>query len=92
MRSSRVMIAVDAVHPNDNTEYLNVGVEYSSNNWLFLRAGFNNLLVLDGEGGLTLGGGMKYNLSRNAMIELDYSYQDFGRLLNAQSFSLALEF
>ncbi|MCH7574330.1 MAG: hypothetical protein IIA59_13255, partial [Candidatus Marinimicrobia bacterium] len=55
-------------------------------------AGFENLFVLDGEGGLTLGAGMKYNLSRNARIELDYSYQDFGRLLNAQSFSLSLGF
>lgn len=92
LKSSKVMLAVDAVHPNDNTEYLNVGVEYSSRDWLFLRAGFENLFVLDGEGGLTLGAGMKYNLSRNARIELDYSYQDFGRLLNAQSFSLSLGF
>jgi hypothetical protein len=92
LNSSRVMIAVDAVHPNDNTEYLNMGVEYSSNDWLFLRAGYKNLLVLDGEEGLTLGAGMKYGLSRNVMIKIDYSYQDSGRLLNAQSFSLALEF
>jgi len=92
LKSSKVMIAVDAIHPNDNTEYLNVGVEYSSRDWLFLRAGFANLFVLDGEGGLTLGAGMKYNLGRNAMIELDYSYQDSGRLLNAQSFSLSLGF
>ncbi|MCH8327520.1 MAG: PorV/PorQ family protein [Candidatus Marinimicrobia bacterium] len=91
-KSNRVMIAVDAIHPNDNTEYLNVGVEFSSGDWLFLRAGFANLFVLDGEGGLTLGGGMNYNLSRNTMIELDYSYQDIGRLFNAQSFSLSFRF
>ena len=92
LKSSRVMIAVDAVHPNDNTEYLNMGVEYSSSDWLFLRAGFANQFVLDGEGGLTLGGGMKYGLGSNVMIVVDYSYQDFGRLLNAQSFSLAIKF
>lgn len=92
LRSSRVMIAVDAVHPNNNTEYLNLGVEYSSHDWLFLRAGFNNLWVRDGEGGPTLGGGLKYGLSRQVRIIIDYSYQDFGRLRNAQSFSLALEF
>ncbi len=92
LKSSRVLIAVDAVHPNDNTEYLNMGVEYSSNDWLFLRAGFKNLLVLDGEGGLTLGGGMKYGLGRNVRVIIDYSYQDFGRLNNAQNFSLAVGF
>ena len=92
LNSSRVTIAMDAVHPNDNTEYLNLGVEYSSNDWLFLRAGFKNWLVLDGEGGLTLGGGMKYGLGRNVRVMIDYSYQDFGRLNNAQNFSLAIGF
>jgi hypothetical protein len=89
-RSSKVIMAVDAAHPNDNTEYVNIGVEYSSNDWLFLRAGFKNLLMLDGEEGLTLGGGIRYNLSRNVSLRIDYSYQDFGRLTNAQNFSLAL--
>ncbi len=89
-RSSKVIMAVDAAHPNDNTEYVNIGVEYSSNDWLFLRAGFKNLLMLDGEEGLTLGGGIRYNLSRNVSLRIDYSYQDFGILTNAQSFSLAL--
>jgi len=89
-RSSKVIMAVDAAHPNDNTEYVNIGVEYSSNDWLFLRAGFKNLLMLDGEEGLTLGGGIRYNLSRNVSLRIDYSYQDFGRLTNAQNFSLTL--
>ncbi len=90
--SSRMIMAVDAAHPNDNTEYINVGVEYSLNDWLFLRTGFKNLFMLDGEEGLTVGGGIKYALSRNVSIKIDYSYQDFGRLNNAQSFSLALAY
>ena len=88
--SSRMIMAVDAAHPNDNTEYINVGVEYSSNDWLFLRTGYKNLFILDGEEGLTIGAGIKYALGSNVSIKIDYSYQDFGRLNNAQSFSLAL--
>ena len=88
--SSRMIMAVDAAHPNDNTEYINVGAEYSSNDWLFLRTGYKNLFLLDGEEGLTIGAGIKYALGSNVSIKIDYSYQDFGRLNNAQSFSLAL--
>ena len=88
--SSRMIMAVDAAHPNDNTEYINVGVEYSSNDWLFLRTGYKNLFILDGEEGLTIGAGIKYALGSNVSIKIDYSYQKFGRLNNAQSFSLAL--
>ncbi|MCH7938315.1 MAG: PorV/PorQ family protein [Candidatus Marinimicrobia bacterium] len=90
--SSRMIMAVDAAHPNDNTEYINVGAEYSSNDWLFLRTGFKNLFLLDGEEGLTIGAGIKYALGSNLSIRIDYSYQDFGRLNNAQSFSLALAY
>ncbi len=90
--SGRMIMAVDATHPNDNTEYINIGVEYSSNDWLFLRTGYKNLFMLDGEEGLTVGAGIKYALSRNVSIIIDYSYQDFGRLINAQSFSLALAY
>ena len=88
--SSRMIMAVDAAHPNDNTEYINVGVEYSSNDWLFLRTGYKNWFILDGEEGLTIGAGIKYALGSNLSIKIDYSHQDFGRLNNAQSFSLAL--
>ena len=90
--SSRMIMAVDAAHPNDNTEYINVGAEYSSNDWLFLRAGFKNLFLLDGEEGLTIGAGIKYALGSNLSIRIDYSYQDFGRLNNVQNFSLAIGF
>ena len=90
--SSRMIMAVDAAHPNDNTEYINVGAEYSSNDWLFLRAGFKNLFLLDGEEGLTIGAGIKYALGSNLSIRIDYSYQAFGRLNNVQNFSLAIGF
>jgi hypothetical protein len=90
--SNHLTLAVDAAHPNDNTEYVNLGLEYAINNWFFLRTGYKNLFMLDSEEGLTLGAGLKHRISRSVKLIIDYSYQDFGRLINAQRFSLALEF
>ena len=39
----RLTAALDAVHPNDNTEYLNTGVEYAWNEIVFLRGGWKSL-------------------------------------------------
>jgi hypothetical protein len=85
-------LAADAAHPNDNTEYINLGVEYSLNDWLFLRGGYKNMFMLDSEEGPTVGIGLKQTINRSVYIQVDYSYQTFGRLLNAQVLSLSLEY
>ena len=90
--SNHLTIAMDAAHPNDNTEYMNFGMEYTINNWLFIRSGYKNIFMLDSEEGLTLGAGLNYKINRAVLMKIDYSYQDFGRLINAQRLSLALEF
>jgi len=90
-KCNRMTMAIDAVHPNDNTEHLNLGVEYDFNNMIFLRTGYKNLFTKDSEEGLTAGAGIKYRVA-NTMLKIDYAYQNFGRLLNAQRFSIGLEF
>ncbi len=88
----RWTVAVDAMHPNDNTEYLNVGTEYVIKNFIFLRAGYKNLFMQDSEEGLTAGAGLAYKLMGNIMLKLDYAYGDFGILENVQRFSLGIQF
>lgn len=50
---SKLVVSVDAIHPNDHTEYINTGAEYSWNEVLYLRAGYNSLFEQDTEKGLT---------------------------------------
>jgi hypothetical protein len=50
-----ILVAVDAVHPNDNFESLNVGTEFGYKDYISLRAGYQSLFLKDSEGGLTLG-------------------------------------
>jgi opacity protein-like surface antigen len=89
---NRLTIAVDAAHPNDNTEYINMGMEYVFNKNIALRFGYKNLFTLDTEEGFTAGFGTKLKLSGGVQLKIDYAYQDFGRLQNAQLFSLGFEF
>ena len=89
---NRMTFAIDGAHPNDNTEFVNLGIEYAFEDFLFLRGGYKNLFLLDSEENFTLGAGLIYNIAGDVMIKVDYSYQEFGRLTNTQSFSLAFEF
>lgn len=89
---SKLTTSVDAIHPNDHTEYVNAGAEYSWNEILYLRAGYNSLFEKDTEKGLTLGIGVHYRIIELVKIKLDYAYQDFGRLQDVHYFSVGVNF
>ncbi|MGQ9798778.1 MAG: PorV/PorQ family protein [Ignavibacterium sp.] len=90
--SSRLTVAVDAVHPNDHSEYINSGLEYSWNEIVFIRGGYNSLFETDSEKGLTVGFGLNYRLIDAIKLKLDYAYQDFGRLTSVHYFSFGITF
>jgi len=89
---NRATVAIDAIVPNDNNQYLNVGTEYVFNNFLALRAGYRSLLLDDSEEGLTFGGGLQQKLFGGTMIQIDYAYGDFGLLDYIQEFSMSIHF
>jgi opacity protein-like surface antigen len=90
--ASRLTLDVDAIHPNDHTEYLNSGMEFAWNELIFLRAGYNSLFERDSEKGLTLGFGLNYRIIDLVKVKLDYAYQDFGRLKDVHYISVGLDF
>jgi len=84
--NSNLILALDALHPNNNAESVNVGAEYVFNRMFALRAGYNTLFLPDDESGLSLGAGFTYELG-SVVMSLDYSYRDFGLLKDVQMFS-----
>ncbi len=82
-----IVCSLDALHPNNNLESLNMGIEYAFRKMFFLRAGYKALGIQDSEEGLTFGGGIGYRI-----LKLDYSCSDFGLLGNTQRFSFSLVF
>ncbi len=84
-------VAVDAIHPNDDKEYVNTGAEFVVHDMVALRAGYRKLFLDDNEGGLTFGVGLQFNVME-LKINLDYANIDFGRLDHQNKFSLIVAF
>jgi hypothetical protein len=104
MGVSKLTIAADALHPNDNYESINLGAEFNVMDRFFLRGGYKSPFVETNsavassnietrEEGFTFGGGINLPLAGSGTaLKIDYSYADFGRLTNAQRFTLNLTF
>ncbi len=91
-RLNRLTLAVDAIHPSDNVQSLNMGAEYSWNNLIFARVGYKSLFVPDNQEGLTLGVGLNYDISTFFSVKIDYAFQNYGLLKNIQKFGLTVGF
>lgn len=91
--NQRWTVAVDALHPSDDYESVNIGIEYAFQDFLFLRGGYQALFLDNVEGGLSFGAGIKANmLFSNATIKADYAFREMGRLENIHVFSLGVTF
>lgn len=88
----RVVVVTDAAHPNDNSEYLNMGMEYNFRDLFAIRGGYRNAFETDGEQGLTWGVGLNLRIDRSTRASFDYAYADFGRLEQTHWYTLNLYF
>lgn len=85
---SNFILSADALHPSDDYEYVNLGAEYILYEIFSLRAGYKELFSEDTEQGLTLGAGIRYNISGATTIFFDYSYIDFGVFSDIHMFNI----
>ena len=89
----QLTILLDASHPNDNTESINVGGEYSIfQKMVSIRGGYRGIGLADGEEEFTVGGGFVYNAGGILYIKIDYAYEKFGRLSNVHNFAIGIMF
>jgi hypothetical protein len=85
-------VSVDANHPNDYNESVNVGMEYSFKERIFLRCGYKSLFKKESEEGITAGAGLIYYISGMMPLKADYAFAAFGRLNNVHRISVELGF
>ena len=87
------LFAIDAVHPNDNFEYLNFGFEAGFNDLVFVRAGYPSYGKDDSIEGPTFGAGLNYRVFRTSTtLKIEYSTADFGPLGVIKRISLGYNF
>lgn len=89
--SNELHFVADAFHPSDNSESISFGGEYKFMNTFALRAGYQHLFQTDSELGLTLGGGILWDIA-NYVIHIDYSSNEHKRLGNTQRMTIGMEF
>jgi len=86
---SKLILSVEAKHPNDNIQQASFGGEYQWNELFSLRAGYKFNYE---EEGLTFGGGLKLKAGEKTNLDINYAWADFSRLQNVHRFSLGFEF
>lgn len=89
--NNRLQLAINAFHPNDNTESISFGAEWLIFKAFALRAGYQNLFLKDSEVGLTLGAGLQLDVAGH-FFQFDYAWADHGRLENTQRLTVGFLF
>jgi hypothetical protein len=79
---------IDATHPNDYNERVNIGTEITFVDRLFLRGGYR--FNYDDEN-FTLGAGFNFQLG-SSIIRCDYAYANFTLLPDLHRYSLEIDF
>lgn len=88
----KLLVAIDALHPSSNYESVNIGGEYSFQDRVFFRGGYESLFLEDVEAGFNAGLGVNQKLYDGFMAKLGYGFKSEGRFGNIHTLSLELEF
>jgi len=102
--SHNLLLSMDVLHPNNNSESINVGGQYDltfiKGAHFYLRGGLKGMYLVNSEeelGGIpyassTYGLGVEYRLFRMQTISMDYAYKSMGLLGYVDSFTLTYRF
>lgn len=87
---SRILVSLDALHPNNNSESVNLGGEWAFREMLFLRAGYQTLFQEDSELGPTFGFGLRGGLEEH-VFRFDYGWGSHDHLDGTHRMTLIFE-
>ncbi len=92
----QLTVAVDALHPNNNSESINIGSQYlikmPAFGKFYLRGGYKALFMDNSEFGPTYGFGLRLNKIYNAGLNIGYAYRSTGILGDTKSISIGIDF
>ena len=84
-------VGADAIYPNNQTGYLNLGTELSWKDIVFVRGGYNSLFKEAAEQNLSAGVGFQYDLGI-FKAAVDYSYMNFGVFSQISRYAISVKF
>lgn len=96
MGRHRLTVALDALHPNNNMESVNLGAQYKVNfpsvGDFYLRTGYKALFLEDSEYGFSFGTGLVLRMMHNLGLKIDYAYRGVGILGKTHCYTLGVLF
>lgn len=87
-RKSNLLVSADFLHPNNYTERVNFGAEYSLMGLISIRSGYQFNRDISG---LTAGFGFTPSIS-GSKLNFAYSYENFDLFNNVNRFSIGVQF
>jgi hypothetical protein len=94
--NQRLTVAVDALHPNNNSESVNVGAQYELTRpgfgTFYLRGGYKALFLEKSEFGPTYGAGFLLRMGPSLGLKVDFAYRSLGVLGSPTCFNLGVMF
>jgi hypothetical protein len=95
-QNHEVLLEIDALHPNNNSESINIGGQYTlsfpGQVDLFLRGGYKGLGLVASEYSMTAGGGILWKAIGNTGLRFDYAWRDIGILGSVHSYGFGILF
>lgn len=85
---NRITLVMDAEHPNDSHEHLNIGCEYSYKDLIFLRGGYR---INYDENSATFGAGIQSHIFGIGDVSFNYSLLPFGPFGNTNQVSIEFQ-
>jgi hypothetical protein len=89
-------LAADALHPNNNSESVNIGWSLDNKipgfGEISFKGGIKALYMDSTQFGPTAGMGIKMNYLGNRTITIDYAYKTMGLLGDVHAYSIGLSF
>ncbi len=86
----RMTLAADVLHPSDNSEAVNLGLEYTFIDTISFRAGLVSYFQVDRTGGYTFGMGLERRMLGQLGVMVDYAYATWGILNATHRFTVTL--
>lgn len=85
-----IVLSMDAISPNDNANYINIGSEINFfDGLIFLYSGMNSLLLEDKESEFSLGGGLRLP---NNSLSINFTHEQMKFLGNSQQVSISINY
>lgn len=90
---NNIVLSVDAISPNDNANYINVGAGiYLLDGLISLYGGINSLFLENAESEFSFGGGLRIPQLLNNSLSINFTHEQMKFLGNSQQVSISFNY